>query len=121
MTAGNVVAPPAPHRSTKVVAAPTALNLKTPRAVAVELEKLAAASGNAAFARAARALFQQTSTGRPAINDRRAIEEAVALFREGNARSMNAAFRQVAAAVHGFSNVRSVAERLRQKWKARKI
>lgn len=89
-------------------------------AVARELERLAEASGDAAFRRAARALRQQDRTGRPAINDSHAIKEALDLFRNGEARSMNDAFRKVARAIQGYSEPRSVAERLRRKWRAKK-
>lgn len=108
-----------------VVAAPAQIarresGVKTPAEVARELDRLAESSGNAAFRRAARALRQQDLAGRPAINDALAIEEALRLFRNGEARTMNAAFRQVARAIEGFSEPRSVVERLRRKWRAKK-
>lgn len=88
--------------------------MPTPPEVAVLLEKLAADTGDPAFARAARAIFQ-VSPGRPAVNDAAAIAEAEEIFESGRARSLNAAFMQVAAAVSPYGNLRSVAERLRRK------
>lgn len=93
----------------------------TPAEVARELERLAETTGNIAFARAARALFQVEPPGRPAINDAAAIAEAVALFKSGQATSLHKAFLRVARAIDGYADPRSVAERLRRKFNAQKI
>ncbi len=67
--------------------------------------------------RAANALHQQ-APGRPSIDDAKLIEEAVWLFKQGKAKSINQALRKVARTVADQEGVRSVAERLRRKMRA---
>lgn len=81
------------------------------------LEVLALESGNPAFSRAARALYQQDG-GRPSIDDRMAIAEARELLSTGKAKSVAQALAMVAKARSPAGDeraVRSMAERLRRK------
>ena len=82
-------------------------------AMAAALRALSEATGEPAFCRAERALFQQPA-GRPAINDAQAVAEAVDLFERGEARSLSDAFNQVARAKAPYGNRRSVAEWFRR-------
>ncbi len=81
------------------------------------LRCLAEQTGDPAFMRAANALHQQ-APGRPSIDDAKLIEEAVWLFKQGKAKSINQALRKVARTVADQEGVRSVAERLRRKMRA---
>lgn len=83
--------------------------------VAAALEDLATRTGEIAFERAARALYQ-SSPGRKAVDDRAALAEVRWLLETGEARSLNDALRMVAKSLRGSGNIRSVAERLRRKW-----
>jgi hypothetical protein len=85
------------------------------------LRSLAARMREPAFARAANALQQAGpgGSGRPAVDDRRLIEEAQWLLESGRARSLNDALTRVARTVNG-SRVRSTVERLRYKIRRRK-
>jgi hypothetical protein len=81
------------------------------------LRSLAVQTGEAAFERAANALYQQPS-GRPSINDARLIEEARWLIQQGKAKSINQALHKVATTVADGNGVKSIAERLRRKMRA---
>lgn len=92
----------------------------TPRAVAVELQRLAEETGDAAFLRAARALLQERPGRRP-IDDGKALGEVRWLVDTGAAGSLYAACRMVARAMGTpRRRERSVAERLRRKVGAQK-
>ncbi len=97
------------------------INLQTVRAgeVRAALERLALATGDPAYRRAARALMHQPS-GRSPLNDARLIEDAEALLASGKARSQWAACRMVARARHPYRSEHSIAERLRRKMAAKK-
>ncbi|PVE26435.1 hypothetical protein DC522_01340 [Microvirga sp. KLBC 81] len=88
------------------------------------LQTLAKKTGDAACARAARAMNQQ-SPGRPAMNDTKAIEEALDLFEQGEARSLSQALYRVARRLNPYGDRkswRSIAERLRRKYaKTKKV
>ncbi len=88
--------------------------------VADYLNDLARRTGDRAFHRTARTLFQSQSAGRPTIDDRAAIAEAEALYATGKARSMWAAFIRVARSRYPSRRPKSVAERLQKKWRAQK-
>src|SRR4051812_43375661 len=66
--------------------------------VAGILDHLCAQTGDPAYARAARTIFQQPPGRRP-IDDRKAIQDAEELFREGKARSLHDARMQVASSL----------------------
>jgi hypothetical protein len=78
------------------------------------LRSLSERTGNRAYLRAANAIFQQTG-GRPAVDDRKLVEEARWLLSSGVAPNMHQAVLQVARTVCGSQSERSVAERLRRK------
>jgi hypothetical protein len=80
------------------------------------LEALAEASGDPDLLRASRAV-RQYSPGRPAIDDTLALEEVQWLVESGKAKTVNQALTRVAQSIAGYQNIRSVAERLRQKMK----
>jgi hypothetical protein len=85
--------------------------------VAGILDHLCAQTGDPAYARAARTLFQQ-SPGRRPIDDRRAVQDAEELFKQGKARSRHDARMQVASSLAPYGTWRewcSIAERLRKK------
>lgn len=77
------------------------------------LRDLAVRLREPAYRRAANAL-QHVPAGRPAIDDRRLIEEVQRLVRTGGCRSLNRALQQVARTVVD-EKPRSVVERLRRK------
>ncbi|KFG71041.1 hypothetical protein [Microvirga sp. BSC39] len=82
------------------------------------LEDLCEPTGDRDFARAGRDLYQQPA-GRPAVDDSKAIEEALFLFEQGEAPTLNNAFMRVAGRLVGYSDrrrMRSTAERLRKKY-----
>lgn len=82
--------------------------------VAAELERLADATGESAYRRAARALYQQPA-GRPPVDDRNALAEVRWLISTGKVASTHAALLQVARAICGRNSIRATAERLRKK------
>jgi hypothetical protein len=92
------------------------IDLRTVRAseVRVALERLALATGDPAYQRAARAIMHQPS-GRPPNKDARLIAEAEALLETGGASSLWEACRLVARGYDPYRRERSVAERLRRK------
>jgi len=90
-----------------------------PAELAQMLEQVAARTGVVAFRRAANAIYQQNS-GRPTIDDRAALDEAIWLFESGTVRTLNAGFKMAARSIAGHRTVRAVAERLRKKHAAMK-
>lgn len=86
--------------------------------VAEILERLAKQTGDAAFSRAARALFQETGPGRAAKNDRAALSEIAWLLQNGEARTFNRAAHHVGRSL-GIERAKigSFVERLRRKSK----
>lgn len=88
-----------------------------PRLIGEALAEIHRQTGVNSYARAARAIFQDSAAGRPAIDDRAALEEAQWLFESRRAPTLNCALLRVARAICGASSPRSVAERLRRKLK----
>jgi hypothetical protein len=84
--------------------------------IIAELEELFAETGDQCFSRAARTLNQATVSGRPSIDDKRALVEVSWLVENRKVGSLHEAFMRVAAAIEPDKNPRSVAERLRQKY-----
>lgn len=70
-----------------------------------------------AWRRAERAFFQQSSPGRPAIDDRAALDEVQALMQSG--RTKHAALTKVSRRVAGHGSSKAVYERLRRKLAAK--
>lgn len=87
--------------------------------LAADLERWAEETGNGAYLRAARALWQQPA-GRPAIDDRQAIAEVNSHLETGRAQSLSQACMLVAQAIGPLGQERSTAERLRRKINPRK-
>lgn len=85
------------------------------------LEALSAETGQKAFSRAARALYQQQG-GRPRYDDRMAIAEVEDLLASGRAKTLHQALMLVARARGPAGCEKSTTERLRRKFRAtRKI
>src|SRR5215204_2131766 len=92
------------------------INVRAVRAgeVCAALERLALATGDPAYRRAARAIMHQPS-GRPPNKDARLIAEAETLLETGGASSLWEACRLVARGYAPYQRERTVAERLRRK------
>jgi hypothetical protein len=84
--------------------------------VSASLYALARHTGDGRYARAARALFQECSAGRPAIDDHAALLEARALLASGAVRSERAALFKVARA-RDPTNPERMLKRLQKKSK----
>lgn len=87
----------------------------SPAAIAAQLDRLAARTGNAAYARAARALLQATSPGRTPEDDRLALAEVKDLLARGKAKTKWQACCLVARRLGPIGKETSTAKRLQRK------
>lgn len=87
----------------------------SPAAVAAELDRLAAQTGDACYARAARVLLQATSPGRTSQDDRLPLAEVKDLLARGKAKSEWQACCMVARRLGPLGREVSTAKRLQRK------
>lgn len=88
----------------------------SPAAVAAALDRLAAQTGDPAYARAAKALLALPSPGREPIDDALALAEAREILARNPGMSRWSALLLVARRLGPLGKERSTAERLRRKW-----